>query len=178
MKKLLFALLLLPIFVQAQSIQNLDLKNGFLQFHLGDSLLKYKNDLYVSLPRHPDENVVRPAANPMRKYFDRVMLVSVNGIVTEIHLYLREEKSIQYFDGLIKQAYGPGEEKPNPDQNAEGNQLVYTGWTGQRVTLMLLQTNINRVVGGPMTSGRIQAFMFKKTSEAKVGGELPEGFAL
>ena len=40
MKKLLLFALLLPLFANAQAIKNLDLKNGFLQFHLGDSLSK------------------------------------------------------------------------------------------------------------------------------------------
>ncbi len=106
------------------------------------------------------------------------MLVSENGIITEIHLYIRDEASIQYIDGLIKQAYGPGEETPNPQQDDVGNQVVYTGWTGQRVTLMMLQNNLNRRLGNQVTHSRIQAIIIKKTSDVKVEGELPAGFSL
>jgi len=178
MKKLLLFALLLPVFANAQAIKNLDLKNGFLQFHLGDSLSKYKNDVYIALEKHPDENEVQPKANPLHKYFDRVMLVSENGIVTEIHLYLRDEGSIKYIDGLIKQAYGPGEELDNPAKNEPGTHLVCTTWAGRRVTMLMLQNNINRLVGGTLTTGRIQSVIFKRTSNAKVEGELPPGFAL
>jgi len=178
MKKLLLFVLLLPLFAQSQAIKNLDLKNGFLQFNLGDSLSKYKGQIYVPLDRHPNENEVQPKANPLHKYFDRVVLVSEHGIITEIHLYLRDEGSIQYIDGLIKQAYGWGQELDNPDKDSEGTHLVCTVWAGQRVTMMMLQNNINRTVGNTMTRGRIQSIMFKKTSNYKVNGTLPDGFAL
>ena len=107
-----------------------------------------------------------------------MVLVSEHGIVTEIHLYLRDEGSIIYIDGLIKQAYGWGEELDNPDKNAEGTHLVCTVWSGQRVTMLMLQNNINRIVGNTMTRGRIQSIMFKKAGNAKVEGTLPDGFAL
>ena len=178
MKKLLLFILLLPLFTQAQPLKNLDLKNGFLQFHLGDSLSKYKGQIYVPLEKHPDENEVMPKVNPLHKYFDRVVLVSEHGIVTEIHLYLRDEGSIIYIDGLIKQAYGWGEELDNPDKNAEGTHLVCTVWSGQHVTMLMLQNNINRIVGTTMTRGRIQSIMFKRASNSKVEGTLPDGFAL
>src|ERR1700733_8535316 len=141
MKKLLLFALLLPLFAntRAQPIKNLDLKNGFLQFHLGDSLSKYKGQIYVPLDNHPDENEVQPKVNSLHKYFDRVVLVSEHGIVTEIHLYLRDEGSIQYIDGLIKQAYGWGQELDNPDKNEQGTHLVCTVWAGQRVTMLMLQ---------------------------------------
>jgi hypothetical protein len=178
MKKLILCVFLLPLFANAQAIKNLDIKNGFLQFHLGDSLSKYKNDVYVALVQHPDENEVQPKKNVLHKYFDRVMLVSENGIVTEIHLYLRDEGSIQYIDGLIKQAYGWGDELPNPDKNQPGTHLVCTTWSGQRVTMLMLQNNINRMVGTTLTTGRIQSVIFKKDGDAKVQGALPDGFLL
>jgi len=178
MKKLLLLVFLLPLFANAQAIKNLDIKNGFLQFHLGDSLSKYKNDVYIALEKHPDENEVQPKKNALHQYFDRVMLVSEHGIVTEIHLYLRDEGSIQYIDGLIKQAYGWGDEIPNPDKNEPGTHLVCTTWAGQRVTMLMLQNNINRVVGGTVTRGRIQSVIFKVSGTAKVDGELPAGFLL
>ncbi len=107
-----------------------------------------------------------------------MVLVSDHGIITEIHLYLRDEGSILYIDGLIKQAYGWGEELDNPDKNSEGTHLVCTVWAGQRVTMLMLQNNINRIVGTTMTRGRIQSIMFKRTSNSRVEGTLPDGFAL
>lgn len=178
MKKLLLFALLLPLFAGAQPLKNLDIKNGFLQFHLGDSLSKYDNDIYVTSIKHPNEHEVRPKANPLNQYFDRVVLVSEHGFVTEIHLYLRDEGSIQYIDGLIKQAYGPGEELDNPAKNDPGTHLVCTTWTGKRLTMMMIQHNINRQAGNTMTRGRIQSIIFRMTSPAKVEGELPAGFAL
>jgi hypothetical protein len=178
MKKLLLFALLLPFYAHSQAIKNLDIKNGFLQFHLGDSLSKYKNDVYIALAKHPDENEVQPKKNPLHQYFDRVMLVSEHGIVTEIHLYLRDEGSIKYFDGLIRQAYGWGDELPNPDKNEPGTHLVVTTWSGRRVTMLMLQNNINRMVGSTLTTGRIQSIIFKKSGDAKVEGDLPDGFLL
>lgn len=178
MKKVLFFFLLLPFCGHAQSIKNLDIKNGFLQFHLGDSLSKYKDQVYVALARHPNENEVQPKKNPLHRYFDRVMLVSEHGYITEIHLYLRDEGSIQFIDGLIKQAYGPGEEIPNPEKYQPGTQITCTTWSGKRVTLLMIQNNLNRMVGNTLTTGRIQSIIFKKTDNAKVEGTLPDGFLL
>src|ERR1700709_2418298 len=128
MKKLLLFVLLLPIVANAQTGKLLDIKNGFLKFHLGDSLTKYSKDIYVALEKHPDENEVQPKANPFHKYFDRVVLVSEHGIVTEIHLYIGDEASIKYIDGLLTQAYGKGEELDNPAKNEPGTHLVCTTW--------------------------------------------------
>jgi hypothetical protein len=43
--KALFVLLIIPFFCNAQSVDNLDIKNGFLQFKFGDSISLYKDIL-------------------------------------------------------------------------------------------------------------------------------------
>jgi len=178
MKKLIFLALLLPLFVHAQSVKQLDIKNGFLKFHLGDSLSVYYNDIYVPDEKLPDQYEVKKKSNPLYKYTEKVVLIAKNGIVTEIDAYVRDEASIQHIDQLITQSYGAGNEIPNPDKDTEGTNLVCTTWRGDRVLLMQMQHNINHKVNGIMTRGRIQALLFKQTSNTKVDGDLPAGFAL
>jgi len=178
MKKLLFLALIFPLYCSAQSMQNLDVKNGFLQFHLGDSISVYKKDIYIAYKKTPNENEVKPSAIALHKYLDKVTLVSENGILTEIDLMIREEPSEQYMDQLMTAAYGRGSEIPNLDKNQQGTHVTFTTWTGQRVTAILIQTNINRLVNTTMTRGRLQSIVFKKTSDVKVDGDLPTGFLL
>ena len=59
MKKVLFILLILPFCAHAQSIKNLDIKNGFLQFHLGDSISAHSKEVYIPWKNHPDQNEVK-----------------------------------------------------------------------------------------------------------------------
>jgi len=48
MKKLLFILFFIPIFCYTQSLQDLDRKNGFKEFQIGDSYSKWRNQLEVN----------------------------------------------------------------------------------------------------------------------------------
>jgi ribosomal protein L1 len=121
---------------------------------------------------------VKEAANPLHKYTDKVVLIAKKGIVTEIDVFLRDEASIRHIDKMLTQAYGPGNEIPNPDKDTEGTNLVCTTWKGERVLLMQMQHNINHKVNGIMTRGRIQALLFTKIGDTKVDGDLPDGFAL
>jgi len=178
MKKLIFLALLLPVFVHAQSVKQLDIKNGFLKFRLGDSLSVYYNDIYVPEGKLKDQYEVKEEANPLHKYTDKVVLIAKNGIVTEIDVFLRNEASIQHIDQMITRAYGPGDEIPNPDKDTEGTNLVCTTWKGDRVLLMQMQHNINHKTNGIMGRGRIQALLFTKIGDTKVDGELPDGFPL
>ena len=179
MKKLLFVAFIFPLFVHAQSLKNLDIKNGFLKFHLGDSLSVYKNDIYVANEKHPNEHEIKTSSLlPVSKYLERAKLISEKGIITEIDVYIRDEASIQHIDQMIINAYGAGSEIPNPDKDTEGTNLVCTTWTGDRVMLMMMQHNINHKVNGYMTRGRIQALLFKKTGDTNVDGTLPDGFSL
>jgi len=178
MKKLIFLALLLPLFTNAQSLKNLDIKNGFLKFHLGDSLSVYYNDIYVPEGKLLNQYEVKEKSNPLRHYIEKMTLIAKGGIVTEIDVYLRDEASIEHIDQLVTEAYGAGSEIDNPDKDTEGTNLVCTTWTGDRVLLMMMQHNINHVVNGHMTRGRIQALLFTKTADTKVDGDLPAGFAL
>jgi hypothetical protein len=179
MKKFLYLIVLLPFFAHAQSLKNLDIKNGFLKFHLGDNLSVYSKDIYVANEKHPNEHEIKETSLlPLNKYLERAKLISEKGIVVEIDLYIRDEASIRHIDQMITNTYSAGNEIPNPDKDVEGTNLVCTTWTGDRVLLMMMQHNINHVVNGHMTRGRIQALLFKKTSDAKVDGTLPDGFAL
>jgi hypothetical protein len=151
MKRLLFIALFVPLFAGAQSLKNLDIKNGFLQFHLGDSVSVYKNDIYIPWQNHPDQNEVKQSAlGEYRKLIDKVTLVNVDGIITEIDVML--------------------------DKYQEGTHLTTTTWKGQRVTAMVLQNNINKRVNGTMMHARIQSIVFTLTDANKVAGNLPDDF--
>jgi len=176
-KTLLFAFLM-PLFVNAQSIKNLDIKNGFLQFHLGDSLSVYKNDIYIAYKNHPNENEVKPKVFALHKYIDKVTLVSENGILTEIDVYMEKEAHEAYMDQLMIDTYGRGIETPNLDKNEPGTHVTFTTWKGERVTALIVQTNINRYVNNKLTRGRIQSIVFEKTGDAKIDGDLPPDFPM
>ena len=179
MKKLLFITLLMPLLVNAQSLQNLDIKNGFLQFHLGDSISAHKNEVYIPWKNHPDRNEVKQSAfGPMRKYIEKITLINEDGIITEIDVFIIKEAGQVYLDKLMDDAYGKGFETPNLDKYEEGEHLTHTVWKGKRVTAMILQTNINRRVNGTMLHSRIQSIVFTKTSDEQVDGALPGDFAL
>lgn len=178
MRKLFLLLLLAPVFCKAQSVSNLDIKNGFLQFHLGDSISMYKDYVYIPLKKHPNENEVRPKVYKLHKYIDKVTLVSQNGILTEIDIMVSAEPDMVYLDNLLYQCYGQGTDVQNEVRNDPGVYLNYTRWIGQRVTALLIQTNINKVVNNIMTRGRYQSIVFVKTSDAKIDGDLPPGFGL
>jgi hypothetical protein len=178
MKKLIFLALLLPVFSNAQSVKQLDIKNGFLKFHLGDSLSVYYHDIYVPEGKLKNQYEVKETANPLHKYTDKVVLIAKKGIVTEIDVFLRDEASIRHIDKMLTQAYGPGNEIPNPDKDTEGTNLVCTTWKGERVLLMQMQHNINHKVNGIMGRTRIQALLFTKIGDTKPKGDLPDGFAL
>lgn len=179
MKRLLLFALLLPLFVHAQSIKNLDIKNGFLQFHLGDSISAHSNEVYIPWKNHPEQNEVQPSAlGRYRKYIEKVNLVNVDGIITEIDVFVIKEGAEDYLDKLLEQSYGKGYEEPNLDKYQEGSHLSHVVWKGQRVTAMIIQTNINRRVNGTMVHGRIQSIVFTKVSNDQVDGTLPDNFPL
>jgi len=48
MKRLLFILFFIPIFSYTQSLQDLDRKNGFKEFQIGDSYSKWRSQLKVN----------------------------------------------------------------------------------------------------------------------------------
>jgi hypothetical protein len=178
MNKIFLFVLLLPVYCSAQSINNLDVKNGFLQFHLGDSISRYKDYVYIPLKNHPNQNEVRPKAFSLYKHIDRVTLISENGILTEIDLMIRDEPNMVFIDDLLTKAYGPGSDINNEVRNDPGMYLTYTRWIGKRVTALLIQTNINKVVNKTMTRGRYQSVVFTKTGDVQVDGALPNDFAL
>jgi hypothetical protein len=179
MKKLLFFALLLPAFVHAQSIKNVDIKNGFLQFHLGDSVAAHKSDIYIPWKNHPDQNEVKKSAlGAFGKYIDRVNLVNVNGFITEIDIFVTKEQGESDLDKLMEQCYGKGYEEPNLDKYEEGEHLTHVVWKGQRTTAMIIQTNINRRINGHIVHGRIQSIVFVKVSNSPVDGTLPSDFPL
>ena len=179
MKKILLFALFLPLFVNAQSIKNLDLKNGFMQFHLGDSISAHKNEIYISWKNHPDQNEVKKSAlGRFSKYIEKVNLINVDGYITEIDIFVINEGAEAYLDRLLEQCYGKGYEEPNLDKYQEGSHLSHVVWKGQRVTAMIIQTNINRRVNGSMTRGRIQSIVFTKVSNDRVDGALPDSFPL
>jgi hypothetical protein len=179
MKRLLSVVLFLPLFAGAQSLKNLDVKNGFLQFHLGDSVSKYKNDIYIPWKNHPDQNEVKQSAlGDYKKMIEKVTLVNVDGIITEIDVFIIKEEAEAYFDKLMMQYYGKGVETPNLDKYQQGTHLTYTTWKGERVTAMILQTNLNRPNGKTMLHARIQSIVFTLANDKKVDGALPDNFLL
>lgn len=171
--------LLMPVLANAQSIKNLDIKNGFLQFHLGDSISAHKSEVYIPWKNHPDQNEVKQSAlGRYKKDIEKVNLINVDGIITEIDIFIMKEGSQSYLDKLMEQYYGKGYEEPNLDKYQEGSHLSHIVWKGRRATAMIIQTNINRRVNGQLQHGRIQSIVFTKVSNEPIEGTLPDNFAL
>ncbi len=169
----LFALLLLPLCGNAQSIKNLDIKNGFLQFKLGDSISKYKSVL-----KDPGEGHVYYPVKlkdiPIKKYIQRMEVKEDNGIIIEIIVMAQENKMIDYMDAAFKQAYGESTETPeNPDKST-----TITSWTGKRVTATLTRKKEHFQLVTNASGVNYLKIRFTKTSDLKVEGTLPADFEL
>ena len=145
MIRILVFALLLPVFCSAQSIENLDIKNGFLQFKLGDSISKYKD--VVDKPQKATPNgypVKIKAVNKLKRYIEGLTLVVEAGTITEIDVYIGGDYNETHMDDAMKKSYGDGIVLNNDNGISAGIHKTNLIWQGKRVTAIVkkLQDNI------------------------------------
>jgi hypothetical protein len=177
MIKLLFITALLPFFFCGQSVNNLDVKNGFLQFKLGDTVSAYASMVSLN-KKYPNRQEVKLKFINLRKHLDRVELIFENNTLTSIEIYIQNDDDQRYIYSLLKQAYGDGQTIDNGTSKEPGVHNTFIIWDGTRVAAILKKRSFNLTINGQQTSGSYGMLTIKKTSNNKVNGELPADFPL
>ncbi len=179
MIKTLILTLMLPIFCNAQSTNNLDIKNGFLQFKLGDSISNYKEIIDKSTKTTPTRYEVKAKAfNKLRRYLEAITLVTEKGVITEIDVSIQGDYNENYIDDAIKKVYGSGAIVENDDELYEGTHISSRIWEGKRVALVAKKTRIVVVSSNVRVEIKNETIQLKKTSDLKMDGQLNADFPL
>jgi hypothetical protein len=177
-KTLVFALLL-PIFCNAQSIDNLDIKNGFRQFKLGDSISKYKDEVEKPHKATPNSYPVKlKSFNKLRRYLGAITLVVESGAITEIDIYVEGDYNETYIDDAMKKCYGDGIVVNSDNDISEGVHTTNLIWEGKRVTALVKKWQYNMDVGATRVEIKKESVIFKKTGDLSIDGQLPPDFQL
>jgi hypothetical protein len=174
MKKLLFLIVLLPFLGNAQSLKNLDIKNGFLQFHFGDSLSKYKSVIWEDKVFKGCYHVPYKQIK-LHKYIQSTKLYFENETLEKIEITVQNSSDEDYFNELLKKAYGnPTYQKLADDEDQPGTHLSILLWEGQRVTLKIqrMALNFNN------SNNVYETITFQKASNDKIDGQLAADFPL
>ena len=180
MIKFLFISLLFPVICHAQSTGILDVKNGFLQFHLGDSISIYKEVVNKPEKKSPTHYHVKGKAfGKLGRYIDDITLITENNIVVEIDIYLLKSGNSEYMETVMKKAYGEGQVIDIDDSITPGAHKSDYIWEGNRVVAILKKTRAVVESGGMRFETTVENIIFKKTaSKIEVKGELPADFLL
>jgi hypothetical protein len=178
MPRFLIVALLLPIFCNAQSVQNLDIKNGFLQFHLGDSISKYKEIVEKPGKNTPNVYRIRNKFDKLKDHLLSISLVVENDIITEIDVNLEKDDNITYMDDAMKKAYGEGLLVDDDKGMAPGYHKSNRAWEGKRVIALAKKSRFVLEVSGLVTETKSETIVFKKESDINVSGELNPDFQL
>ncbi|MDB5122171.1 MAG: hypothetical protein JWP94_300 [Mucilaginibacter sp.] len=177
MIKFLFITVLLPVFCCGQSVNNLDVKNGFLQFKLGDTVFAYASMVNLN-KRYPNRQEVKFKFIKLKKHLDRVELIFENNTLTSIEIYIRSDDDQRYIYYLLKQAYGDGTTIDNGTSDEPGVHNTFIIWNGTRVAAILKKRSFNLTINGQQSSSSYETLTIKKTSNNIVNGELPADFPL
>lgn len=177
MRKLLLIALLLPLFCNAQSVKNLDIKNGFLQFHFGDSLSNYKSILRPDNIR-PEYYHVSFKAVKLKHYLQKTLLHFQNNLLDGIELSVQGESNVDYMNNAMKNAYGYTREEGDTLKNQPGVHKSFLIWNGQAVSAIIEKITINIVYNGMSQGSVSETITFKRHSDIKIDGELSPDFLL
>jgi len=178
MTRTLFLLFLLPVFATAQPIKNLDIKNGFLQFKLGDSISHYTAVLHNHHKATLNEYEVMDKAIGLKHKIDKLTLTAENGIITKIEVYMQGEEQVQFMDDAMKKAYGEGSNE-NGNDTIPGRHTTYLLWLGKKVSAIAKKQKIDfRSVNGIVRSVTVEHIFFRKTGDLKIEGALSADFPL
>ncbi len=175
--RVLFLLLLLPLFGRAQSIESLDIKNGFLQFKLGDSISNYSSMIDRPEKATPNRYPVKSKAISLKHRIYKLELIVDESKISEIEATMSGDQE-EFMDKAIKKAYGEGY-PVNGTDTVPGKHVTYMVWVGKRVSALLKKMPLtpNSINGRPVNLF-IETFTIKKTSDIKVDGVLSPDFPL
>jgi hypothetical protein len=171
--------LLLPLFCNAQSIQNLDIKNGFLQFKLGDSISNYKSIVNKPDKSTPNRYEVKIKAVSLKHYIDKITLIAENGTIAEIEVLMLGDYRQSYMDAAMKKAYGQASFTEDDPKTDTTRHIIYAVWNGKRVSALAKKTIVDLIsVNGRPNFISFEKLLFKKTSDVTISGELSQDFPL
>lgn len=164
---LLFALLF-PVFCSGQSVENLDIKNGFLQFKLGDSISNYKEMINKPDKTSPQKFEVKHKFISIKRYVTKVILVSKKDVISSIEVYVDGADNEKFIENAINKSYGDASEIKN------GVSI----WSGKRVSAMLSKIALYVNYENKNYTNTNERLFFYKTSDIKINGELGPDFLL
>lgn len=173
MKKLLLAFLLSPFFCSAQSIKNLDIKNGFLQFHFGDTIAKYKAILHADRGR-PGYYIVSHKAIKLKSYLDQTLLYFPKGILEGIELNVHGESNADFFNKTMRNVYGEPSELKDTLGTQKSYNATYAIWKGQKVIAIIFNLTFNYSSFYDI----LETITFRRANDSIVEGELSPDFPL
>jgi len=177
MYKCLLLFIFLPIFCKAQSVENLDIKNGFLGFHLGDTVSNY-TALIDPIKNKPGFYEAKRKALKFKGFVDKATLFFKDGILSTIELSIGNKSDIEFMDDAIKKCYGNGILIKKNDEQASSLKTSEV-WQGKRVALITTQTVYTATYNGKeisIPSG--ETITIKTTSNIKIEGSLSPDFIL
>ena len=179
--KALLVLLIIPFFCNAQSVDNLDIKNGFLQFKFGDSIALYKDILKNPSKSEPHKYEVKSKGNKLTRYMEKLSIIEEGGLISAVEIRVSSKFGRDFIDDAMKKCYGDGEivEKPASGSTDYKIRHSYMVWTGKRVLAMVLTQYFSLTAN--FTDNLISTFKLitiKKTSDEHVEGTLPPDFIL
>lgn len=178
MTRTLFLVSLFPLFCNAQSIQSLDIKNGFLQFKLGDSISNYRSIVHQPDKLTPNRYEVMTKAISLKRHIHKLTLTVENGTITELEVDMAGEQE-RFMDDAMKKAYGPYSYIENPPDTIPGKHVSYTIWNGKRVYALAKKFTLtpNSINGRPI-SFDFETLLIRKISDLKIDGALSPDFPL
>jgi hypothetical protein len=178
MPKTLFLVLLFPLFCNAQSIQSLDIKNGFLQFKLGDSISNYRSIVHKPDKLSPNRYEVMTKAISLKRHIYKLTLIVENETISGIEVVMAGEQE-RFMDDAMKKAYGPYSYVENGADTVPGKHVSYTVWNGKRVSALAKKLTLtpNSINGRPINFD-FETPLIRKTSDLKIDGVLRPDFPL
>ncbi len=177
MRKLLLIALLMPCICCAQPVKNLDIKNGFLQFHFGDSLSNYKSILRQD-NISPGYYHVSFKALKLKHYLQKTLLHFKNNLLDEIELTVQGDSNVEFMNNAMEKSYGYAKEEGDTLRNQPGVYKNVLVWNGQAVSAVIVKITTNFVYNDVTHVSVFETITFKRNRKIKIEGELSQDFLL
>jgi hypothetical protein len=177
MKKLILILLLLPFLCNAQSIKNLDIKNGFLQFHFGDTITNYKTILHADRSR-PGYYLVAHKAVKLKSYLDQTFLYFPKGILEGVELKVHGESNADFLNKTMHKVYGEPSELKDTLGVQKNYHTTYAIWKGQKVIAIVEKNTLDLTFNDRIVYDIFETITFRRANDSIVEGELSPDFPL
>lgn len=168
----MLAFVLSPFFCNAQSIKNLDIKNGFLQFHFGDTIANYKAILRAHKFR-PGYYIVSRKAIKLKSYLDQTLLYFPKGILEGIEINIHGESNADFINKMMKSVYGEPSQLKDTSRVQKRNPTTYAVWMGQKIIAVAEKYTFESVI-----YDTYETITFKRANDNNIEGELSPDFPL